>query len=149
MIPENTMSRFTKLGPDFMPLPADATGHPFVLDSQQNLIFTVEHLSTKRVDHETAEKLAADCALGGATDWRLPTVEELFLVCDRSKHDPAIDTDAFPGTKSDWYWTATRAAWDAASAAWFVDLSGGDAGNGRRGSGAFVRAVRSGVPSGQ
>jgi hypothetical protein len=149
MILENTMSRFTKLGPDFTPLPADATGHPFVLDSQQNLIFTVEHLSTKRVDHETAEKLAADCALGGATDWRLPTVEELLLVCDRSKHDPAIDTDAFPGTKSDWYWTATRAAWDPASAAWVVLLYYGGANSGHRGYDAFVRAVRSGVPSGQ
>jgi hypothetical protein len=143
------MSRFVKLGPDFLPLTADATGHPFVLDTQQNLIFTVEHLSTKRVDHETAEKLAADCALGGATDWRLPTVEELFLVCDRSKHDPAIDTDAFPGTKSDWYWTGTRAAWSPASAAWFVLLGNGYADNSHRHNDAFVRAVRSGVPSGQ
>jgi hypothetical protein len=143
------MSRFVKLGPDFLPLPADATGHPFVLDTQQNLIFTIDHLSPKRVDHETAEKLAADCDLGGVTDWRLPTVEELFLICDRTKLSPAIDTDAFPGTNSDWYWSSTRAAWDPASAAWIVSLANGGAGHGRRNDTAFVRAVRSGVPSGQ
>jgi hypothetical protein len=143
------MSRFVKLGPDFLPLPADATGHPFVLDTQQNLIFTVDHLSPKRVDHETAEQLAADCDRGGVTDWRLPTVEELFLICDRTKLSPAIDTDALPGTKSDWYWSSTRAAWDPASAAWLVSLSYGYALSYLRDSAAFVRAVRSGVPSGQ
>jgi hypothetical protein len=143
------MSRFVKLNQQFQPLPADAQNHPFVLDTLQNLIFTVNHVADGEVDHAAAEKACAECDWGGVTDWRLPTVEELFLICDRSKHDPAIDTDFFPGTKSDWYWTGTPAAWNPASAAWVVSLGYGFAYYYGRANDAFVRAVRSGVPSGQ
>src|SRR5690242_15993661 len=44
------------------------------------------------IDKANAEKL------GGFDDWRLPTVEELFCLADRSRHSPAIDKDAFHDT---------------------------------------------------
>lgn len=52
-----------------------------------------------------AEAEAAVAALGEG--WRLPTVKELFALVDRGRHNPAIDTEKFPDTKSDWYWTGT------------------------------------------
>ena len=92
-----------------------------------------------------AEKLIAEAnkmKLGGFDDWRLPTVEELFCLADRSRHSPAIDTNFFPDTKSDWYWTSSSSAFDSGGA-WVVGFSGGgSSGFGRSGS-AFVRAVRS------
>jgi len=54
-----------------------------------------------------AEKHVAKLDLGGFTDWRLPTVEELFLLADRTKYGPAIDTESFPDCRSDWYLTSS------------------------------------------
>jgi len=95
----------------------------------------------------SATGAAAQCTAGGHTDWRLPTVEELFLLADRKRISPAIDTDVFPDTYNDWYWTSTDSQWGA-SCAWIVGFDGGDAYDGHRVSSACVRAVRS-VPAGQ
>ncbi len=94
------------------------------------------------MNHAAAEATCAALDLGGHTDWRLPTIEELFALADRSKVRPAIDTNAFPDTKSDWYWSSTVHASDS-SCAWFVSFSFGLANLYHRGDdGAFVRAVR-------
>jgi hypothetical protein len=69
-----------------------------------------------------------------------------FALADRTREDPAIDTDAFPDTKPSWYWSSTITAWNAACA-WLVTFSYGAAGYDSRYSEAFVRAVR--VPAGQ
>jgi len=92
-----------------------------------------------------AEKLIAEAnkkKLGGFDDWRLPTVEELFCLADRSRYNPAIDTDFFPDTKSDWYWTASSGAFDSGSA-WIVHFDDGGSNAFGRAYDAFVRAVRS------
>jgi hypothetical protein len=49
---------------------------------------------------EAGKTACAEFRLFGFTDWRMPTVEELLLLADRTRFDPAIDTDAFPDTKS-------------------------------------------------
>jgi len=60
---------------------------------------------------EGADKAIAACRAGGFNDWRKPTLDELETIVDRNLHNPAIDTKAFPGTKSGWYWTSTECAW--------------------------------------
>lgn len=103
-------------------------------------------LSEECVTHAQAEKIAADCRLGGHTDWRLPTEEELFLLADRSRYSPAIDTEYFADTQSDWYWSSSIYA-PGPAYAWFVGFVNGSANCLRRGSSsAFVRAVRSVAP---
>jgi len=79
---------------------------------------------------------------GGFKDWRLPTVEELFLLADRSKYRPAIDTASFPDCKSDWYWTSTPAADSPADCAWFVYFRYGNASWFHQDDSGVVRAVR-------
>ncbi len=64
-----------------------------------------------------AEAEAAAAALGEG--WRLPTVDELQTILDRSRHSPAADTDRFPDTQSEPYWTSTPCAWDS-DARWVV-----------------------------
>src|SRR5262245_10302592 len=96
----------------------------------------------KRMTWAEAEKACAALRLGGHDDWRLPTRAELLTLVDDTRHNPAIDTDAFPGTPSEWFWTATPYAADPKSYAWVVYFDGGNSDDGYRGGGYRVRAVR-------
>jgi Protein of unknown function (DUF1566) len=134
------MSRFTKIGADGAKLGDDATEWVAVLDNTTQLIWTVEE--TKRLTWKKAKAAVEKLDTAGFTDWRLPTVEELFLLADRTKHSPAIDTAFFPDCKSDWYWTSTPAAHSPGDCAWFVGFGNGGAGWYGQDGGAYVRAVR-------
>jgi uncharacterized protein DUF1566 len=124
-------------------------GDGTVTDTLLSLMWSKATLCEEEVNHADAEKLCSELTLAGHTDWRLPTVDELSALADRSRYNPAIDKDAFPDTQSDWYWTSTSTAWSS-DCAWIVVFGFGGVGYGlRRDSGnAFVRAVRS-VPAGQ
>jgi len=91
------------------------------------------------VTYEEAEKAIAE--LGDS--WRMPTVDELASLVDRSRHDPAIDTEQYPDTRSRAYWTSTPCAWDDA-AVWVVLFDVGSVYLSPRHHYACVRAVRSG-----
>ncbi len=56
---------------------------------------------------EVAIKKLNDEKFGGTDTWRLPVVEEEFLLADRTTLDPAIDTKSFPTCKSGAYWTSS------------------------------------------
>ena len=43
----------------------------------------------------------------GSYGWRLPTPKELLSIVDNGRYDPAINTDLFPGTNDEWFWTST------------------------------------------
>jgi uncharacterized protein DUF1566 len=63
--------------------------------------------------------------LGGwPTGWRLPTVKELQSIVDMRAVAPAIDSTAFPGGSTYYFWTSTPYAGDA-TRAWTVHFSGG------------------------
>lgn len=97
-------------------------------------------LAGKEVDYEAA--LAAIEALGQG--WRLPTRFELESLLDLSRHNPAIDTEKFPDTKSTWYWTGTECAWND-TAVWVVSFANGHVNDLHRYHyDACVRAVRAG-----
>ena len=90
------------------------------------------------VDHATAENLCA--ALGEG--WRLPTRAERISLVDLTRSNPAIDTEQFPDTQSDLYWTSDSVAADSAYA-WVVGFYSGNSDDYLRGyDDAFVRAVR-------
>ena len=123
-------------------------GDGTVTDTRTGLMWSKATLSDDCVTHAQAEQTCAELDLAGHKDWRLPTVEELFLLADRARKQPAIDTDAFPDTQSDWYWSSTISAWSP-DLAWYVSFHYGHSANYHRDSNsAFVRAVRA-VPSGQ
>lgn len=63
--------------------------------------------------------------------YRLPTAKELLTIVDFSEASPAIDTsaDAFPGTPSEPFWTATPLAGTTPASAWFISFDDGYAGN--------------------
>jgi hypothetical protein len=134
------MSRFTKVGADGAKLADDAAEWDAVLDNTTSLLWSVKE--TKRVAWKQADAAVKKLGTAGFTDWRLPSVEELFLLADRSKHSPSIDTAFFPDCKSDWYWTSTPAAFSPGVCAWVVHFGSGGASWNDQGGGYFVRAVR-------
>lgn len=74
--------------------------------------------------------------------WRAPTIKELMTLIDHERSEPAIDTDLFPGTKSDRYWSSSRVVGDD-DYAWYVYFDYGSVSGGhRRGYEGFVRPVR-------
>ncbi|MEW5251615.1 Lcl C-terminal domain-containing protein [Microbulbifer sp. 2201CG32-9] len=104
-----------------------------------NLEWSSTLLDGAAVTHEAAEKAVTELGNG----WRLPRVDELATLVDRSRHDPAIDTERFPDTRSRAYWTSTPCTWNAA-AVWVVLFYDGYVLTGYRLSSACVRAVRAG-----
>lgn len=117
-------------------------GDGTVTDNVLRLMWSKATPCARDVNHEEAAAICAELELAGHADWRLPTVEELFALADRTKYGPAIDTDAFPDTKSDWYWTSTATAWESFDAC-FVDFYDGYAYYGHRlNDYGVVRAVR-------
>jgi len=84
----------------------------------------------------------AGLTLAGRT-WRLPNLNELKSIADRTKVSPAIDTNAFPATIQNNYWSSTT---DAATSmnAWSVSFTLGTTTISNKISSASVRCVSSG-----
>jgi Protein of unknown function (DUF1566) len=136
------MSRFIKIGADGAHLAQDAADWIAVLDTKHGLMFTAAE--SEEITHGQAVEYAAALTVGGFKDWRLPTVEELFLLADRTRSQPAIDTEYFPACKSDWYWTSTPYAPSPGVYAWSVYFNGGGSYASNLDNVGFVRAVRVG-----
>lgn len=105
--------------------------------------------SPDRLNFKQAEAYCKALTTAGHTDWRLPTIQELLSLVDYTRHDPAIDTDKFPDTKSNFYWSSSPGASSPADYAWIVNFYYGHAVCGHRDGTAFVRAVRSVAPASQ
>jgi len=99
-------------------LPADATEWSAVELPQHGLTFTAEPVSDEEASQQDCEAACKAVTLFGA-EWDMPTVEELQLLADRSRYNPAINTDYFRNIPSDWFWTSTPFAGSPVFA-WFV-----------------------------
>ena len=136
------MTHFVKIAANGKPAKANAKRHAAAIDTRTGLMWSAADAcapATLSAATEACEKLQ----LAGFTDWRLPTFEELVLLADRSRYNPAIDTDAFPTCKGGWYRTSTPAASSPSGFAWGVYFLNGSAYCGHQNSPGRVRAVRS------
>lgn len=75
----------------------------------------------------TADEALVYCAdLGTAGgNWRLPSIDELTSIVDKSRSDPAIDLTAFPNTPPKAFWSSTT--YGTGTSVWYYDfgLTGG------------------------
>ena len=130
---------------------AAATGSPTTdwactKDNVTNLIWSLEGGSGGWITYANitlpgATNTAVRC--GYNTGWRLPTRRELLSLAHNGASSPAIDSAYFPGTQSNWYWSADTYAPDPANA-WNVDFDVGYTDALNKASTGFVRLVRSG-----
>ena len=69
--------------------------------------------------------------LCGASDWRLPTVNELHSITHLGRNSPAIDTGFFPNTPPSIFWSASPYA-GSSDHAWDVSFIAGHHGLGNK-----------------
>jgi hypothetical protein len=142
------MSHFQKFTATGKLAKTTAKTHAAVIDQRNHLMWTAKDIGTAAFG--AAPALVEDLnrkAFAGFTDWRLPTIEELLTLVDRTRHHPAINTDAFPSCKGGWYWSSTVDAESPSDCAWFVYFSYGLCFLDNQDSQGRVRAVRSVSPS--
>ncbi|HSA33462.1 MAG TPA: DUF1566 domain-containing protein [bacterium] len=107
------------------PLPDSAfteetiSGEVIVTDKTTGLIWTKDYYGG---GWEFALYYCENLDYGGATDWRLPNVEELKSLIDDTIHSPA---SKFPGIPSGSFWSSSSSAFST-DYAWYVDLASGD-----------------------
>lgn len=139
------MYKLTKLAADGSDLPPDATDHVAVRLERDLLarpIIWTAHRSPKAMTWKQAIAWAESLTINGWS-WRLPTVEEAFLLCDRSRtEEPMLPPEYFPDCDGEWIWTGTEDLTPPSGYAWLVDLYYGISGRDDRGHQNHVRAVR-------
>lgn len=123
-------------------LPSDATAWDAVLLPELRLMFAAGNLSDEELNEADAIAQCEALNLAGYTDWRIPTRPKLEAILDLTRSDPAINTDYFRDTESDWYRTSTPLTWSS-SHVWLVHFSSGNVSPCNRGGKCFVRPVRS------
>jgi len=103
---DDETSRFLKLDAHGK---ASNTNWDCVIDRKTGLTWKAHEFSST-FTFEEAIKEAERTTLCQLKKWRLPTVEELYWLAERTNDRPAIDTQFFPDTyfdKNDHYWSST------------------------------------------
>ena len=159
---------FTKLDQQGNDLPDTAESWAMVRDNLTGLIWEVKtpyesiHYQEDRMTwQEALDYFIAtlnSSALGGFTDWRLPTIKEWSQLVNHGRTTPALDTFYFPYSAvgdpgHPWsemmlfYWTSTVSSSDP-DQAWSVYMSHGSGGLNKKSFICCVRAVRGQSPAG-
>ncbi len=111
-----------------------------VTDRRTGLIW--QRATNAPLDFASARSCPGLESVAGSS-WRLPTAAELVTLVDVTQVEPAIDTDAFPDTELEPYWTSTAYADPAEpNNYWAVDFEDGTAGPHSAGQQMPYRCVR-------
>lgn len=121
------------------PLSYTDNGNGTITDNTTGLVWQEEADNTGRT-WAAAGTYCNNMTLGGQSDWRLPTKEELITLVDYSLSSPGptINTIYFPDTPAGPYWSSTEAYLDA----WYVGFDTGNIGYSGKFNDHYVRCVR-------
>ena len=131
-------------------LNADAINATCYRDNDKNVVICDESKLGKLMwqddervfigDWKQAKERCERLNFAGYSDWRLPRIDELISITDKTKFSSAINS-AFKYVKSDFYWSSTKFA-DGSSRAWFVHFKNGYADWSGISDRLFARCVR-------
>lgn len=109
---------------DFIINPMSFTdnGNGTITDNNTGLIW--QKVDGGEMTYENAITFCENLTLGGYSDWRLPTGQELFSINNFNHINPAIDTVYFTKTLADYWWTSEKLATDVTKI-WAVNGGGG------------------------
>jgi len=103
-------------------------GGAAVLDKETGLVW--EQSPGGNMNWATAQSYCTNRHVGGRLGWRVPTVEELASLVDRSQSPPKLPSGApFTNVQPSSYWSSTSVAHDPAIRAFFVSFGSGFVGN--------------------
>ena len=97
---------------------------------------------TDEMEWQEAIEYCEGLELEEHTDWRLPNINELKTIIDRSRYNPAI-VSAFEQTSSNYYWSSTTYE-NYHEHAWNVYFFYGSVGYYSKDGDRYVRCVRAG-----
>jgi hypothetical protein len=133
--------------------PYTDNGNGTVTDSATGLVWqkcsavqgtTVGNCSTGSISSYTWSNAIIYCeglTLGGRSDWRLPSINELRSIVDYGKSSyPTIDSTSFPNTQSYNYWSSSTYAQNT-DYAWNVDFGYGGVRDWYKSYSYYVRCV--------
>jgi hypothetical protein len=109
-----------------------------VIDNETTLIWQSNPSTSKRT-WQDAKEYCNNLSYGSRSDWRLPNIDELMSLTDKSKYKPSIATNKI-NIKSKWYWTSSTIKWNT-SHAWFVFFGDGYDGSIGKSDGNYVLCV--------
>lgn len=124
------------------------TSDDMVLDKETGLVWTRDANKIGLHNWLDSNTLCREFKFGNRAGWRLPSAEELSSLVDPSQDDPALpDGHPFVNVQSGQgvyaYWTSTNNE-NPGSSAWFVNMTGGDAGLGNKSISGYIWPVRGG-----
>lgn len=139
---------YTKLAADGSDLSADSTEKHLAVRVDHPLLAKALIVAAYRAAKSVTFKKAAAAAETHEAygwQWRLGTVEELFLVTDRTDPSNSLPVEFFPDAEDyEWTWSSTVDAESPSGGAWLVYLGYGGSFRGYRSYHDYVRAVRAG-----
>ena len=122
----------------------EVTGLTWEVKTDDDSIHDVDNLYTwQEAQDGLIAQLNSD-NFGGHSDWRLPTIKELFSIAHKGLENPAIDQDYFQSiisSDSDGYWAST-AYFDDPLSAWQIRFMYGDIYHKDRSESNYACAVR-------
>lgn len=112
-----------------------------VIDDKTNLMWQ-DNIKTRTYNTkwQNAIKYCEDLKLEGYTNWRLPRIEELLSIVDKSSYNPAI-YPKFKNVVPLYYWSISPYRPSAINA-WGADFSNGNDGAYNKTHSIYVRCVR-------
>ena len=104
------------------PLSFTDNGNGTITDNNTGLIW--QKTDGGEMTFEKAVSYSDTLTLGGYTDWRLPTGEELFSLHLFDANNPALNTTIFTKTLAEYWWSSEKQA-DNAAIIWLTNAGGG------------------------